>query len=264
MRNNNKILCFLKNRFRPLLYSLLLLLSSINCLAEQPISHPKISIIIDDLGNHPHLDSEIASLPGPIVCSVLPYRPFTKAVIKQAKQRQKPIILHIPMQAQSEVALGAGGLTTQLNKNHFTRILQRQLAAYPDIQGVSNHMGSKLTQNQEHMEWLMEELSKHDLFFVDSRTAINSLAEKTAKQYNIPSLHRDVFLDNIKNYQAVDKQFQALLNLAKKYGQAVAIGHPYPITVKYLQQAIPKLAEQGIELVPISELLSPIHNADLN
>ncbi len=268
MLNTNTIPYLLRNSLKymlkPILYSLLLLLGSITCLAEQSTSQAKISIIIDDLGNHPNLDSAIANLPGPIVCSVLPYRPFTKAVIEQAKQQQKPIILHIPMQAQAEIALGAGGLTSQFNKEHFTRVLQRQLAAHPDVQGVSNHMGSKLTQNQEHMAWFMEELSKHDLFFVDSRTACNSVAEKTAKQYNIPTLHRDVFLDNIRNYQAIDKQFQELLTIAKKYGHAVAIGHPYPVTIKYLQQAIPKLAEQGIELVPINELLNLTHKTDLN
>lgn len=246
----------LKHMLKFILYSLLLLIGSTICLAEQPASQAKISIIIDDLGNHPNLDTATANLPGPIVCSVLPYRPFTKAVIAQAKQQQKPIILHIPMQAQAEIALGAGGLSTQFNKDHFTQVLQRQLAAHPDVQGVSNHMGSKLTQNQEHMTWFMEELSKHDLFFVDSRTACNSVAEKTAKQYHIPTLHRDVFLDNIRNHQAIDKQFQELLNTAKKYGHAVAIGHPYPVTIKYLQQAIPKLAEQGIELVPIADLLN--------
>jgi len=239
-----------------ILTSLLLLISWVS-LAENEPAHPKISIIIDDLGNHPELDSQVADLPGPVVCSVLPYRPFTKKLIAKAKQLQKPIILHIPMEAESEIALGAGGLSTQLDKPRFIRILQRQLLAHPDVQGVSNHMGSLLTKDEQYMDWFMEELSKHSLFFVDSRTACHSVAERTAKKHGISSLHRDVFLDNIRTTAEIDKQFQELLTMAKKTGHAIAIGHPYPVTLNYLALALPKLAEQNIDLVPIAELLNP-------
>ncbi len=215
----------------------------------------QISIIIDDLGNHRHLDQKVVNLPGPVVCSVLPYRHFTDAVMQQAKANHKPIILHIPMQALADHKLGLGGLTTDMAKQQFIDILTFQLQNYPGIQGVNNHMGSRLTQDNERMQWFMEELANHPLYFVDSRTAGSSVAEKMAKQYQIPTIHRDVFLDNKPTIQAIDKQFQRLIALAKRYGHAVAIGHPYPATLAYLEKAIPKLAEQGIELVPISALL---------
>ena len=37
---------------------------------------------------------------------------------------------------------------------------------------------------------------------------------------------------------------------------AIAIAHPYPETLAYLKKALPTLAEQGIRLVPISELVA--------
>jgi polysaccharide deacetylase 2 family uncharacterized protein YibQ len=43
--------------------------------------------------------------------------------------------------------------------------------------------------------------------------------------------------------------------MARKRGQAVAIGHPFPETLEVLEKALPGLEEQGFELVTIGELL---------
>jgi polysaccharide deacetylase 2 family uncharacterized protein YibQ len=43
--------------------------------------------------------------------------------------------------------------------------------------------------------------------------------------------------------------------LAKQRGQVVAIGHPYPATLELLERELPRLAEQGFELVKVSELV---------
>jgi polysaccharide deacetylase 2 family uncharacterized protein YibQ len=43
--------------------------------------------------------------------------------------------------------------------------------------------------------------------------------------------------------------------LARKRGQVIAIGHPYPATLDLLERELPRLAEEGFELVRVSELL---------
>ena len=43
--------------------------------------------------------------------------------------------------------------------------------------------------------------------------------------------------------------------LARKRGAVVAIGHPYLATLEFLERELPKLEEQGIDLVSISELV---------
>ena len=45
--------------------------------------------------------------------------------------------------------------------------------------------------------------------------------------------------------------------LARKRGSAVAIGHPYPATLELLERELPKLADEGFMLVPLSELFEP-------
>jgi hypothetical protein len=50
-------------------------------------------------------------------------------------------------------------------------------------------------------------------------------------------------------------EFERLKALARKQGSAVAIGHPFPETLKVLERELPKLHDEGFELVRISELL---------
>jgi polysaccharide deacetylase 2 family uncharacterized protein YibQ len=59
---------------------------------------------------------------------------------------------------------------------------------------------------------------------------------------------------------AIDKEFQRLKQLARTRGSAVAIGHPYPETLSYLESVLPGLASEGIDLVTIEELLRDDQN----
>jgi hypothetical protein len=48
---------------------------------------------------------------------------------------------------------------------------------------------------------------------------------------------------------------KAVERLARKRGSVVAIGHPYTATLELLERELPKLADEGFELVTISELV---------
>ena len=69
-----------------------------------------------------------------------------------------------------------------------------------------------------------------------------------------PYLERDVFLDNERDAGAIRRQLALAVRRAREQGRAIAIGHPYPETVRVLRERIPHLREQGVLLVPISQL----------
>jgi len=104
---------------------------------------------------------------------------------------------------------------------------------------------------------LMAELrSRGDLFFVDSYTTDASVALRMAREHGVPSTRRDVFLDHTQTTEAIDRQFRRLKALARSRGVAVGIGHPYNVTVDYLERAIPTLRAEGFELVTVSEAIA--------
>jgi len=215
-----------------------------------------IAIIIDDLGNKSS-DVQAINLPGAVACAFLPHTPHAQRLAKLAHANNKEVLLHVPMQSMhDDKKLGPGSLMLDMSESEFIKIFQEDLASIPHVQGVNNHMGSLLTRHPGHMLWLMQEINRHgDLFFVDSRTTAHSVARMVANENNVPSLTRDVFLDAEDNADFVNKQFDRLLKIARTHGYALAIGHPYPDTMKVLKKRLQELESEQVDLVPVSIML---------
>jgi len=249
---------WLKKLITSLLNIFLFILLSYPCAWATP-TEPQIAIIIDDLGFNYHNGLRAVKLPGEVTYAILPHSPYGTNLATQAHNKGKEIMLHLPMQAIANISPGPGTLNTQMQKEEFLIELRSNLSSVPYITGLNNHMGSLLTQKATPMNWLMDELKERNLFFVDSRTSHCTVAEHIAQTNGIPSTHRDVFLDNKQDIEYIHHQFVRLLLLAKRRGNAVAIAHPYPATLYYLEYALPKLAKHGFKLVSASALIPTYH-----
>ncbi|MET0067192.1 MAG: divergent polysaccharide deacetylase family protein [Candidatus Thiodiazotropha sp.] len=215
----------------------------------------RIGLIIDDLGNQKARGEQLVALPGPLTLAFLPQTPFAWHLASLAYEQGKEIMLHLPMESDNGLALGRGALTLEMSRERFLRTLRRNLSSVPYLSGVNNHMGSLLTRDPTSMRWLMTELRREGLYFIDSRTTEMTLAERVADTQQIPNSRRDIFLDNIPNEDAIREQLLKLVALARKRGSAIGIGHPYTATIKVLREELPALQRQGIELVPVSEIV---------
>ncbi|MEC7816777.1 MAG: divergent polysaccharide deacetylase family protein [Pseudomonadota bacterium] len=221
---------------------------------------PTIAIIIDDMGHNLPEGERLARLDQPITLAFLPYRRHTVPLARLAHQHHKEIMLHAPMANTRNIGLGPGGLTPDMDERAIAQTLRRALQAIPHVQGVNNHMGSLLTQQLQPMDWVMRELDRYPLYFVDSRTIASSVAGQVAEAYDIPNLTRDVFLDHEQTEAFVDQQFKLLIQKAKENGTAIGIGHPHKVTVDYLEKHLPALDEQGIAVATVSGIWAMRNN----
>ena len=218
-----------------------------------------ISIIIDDLGNNLQQGRRAIRLPGPVACAILPHTPFGALLAQEAYESRKQIILHLPMQSADGTEPGPGSLQLNMGPSEISATLDGDLRTVPYAIGVSNHMGSLLTQRPEPMRWLMQALAdRGNLFFIDSRTTADTVAAKTATELGIPNLERNVFLDDDKNIDMIAQQFERLIALARERGGALALGHPYPETLTVLERLLPELEGHSVLLVAPSVLLEHI------
>jgi polysaccharide deacetylase 2 family uncharacterized protein YibQ len=215
-----------------------------------------VAIIIDDIGYNKSQGLAAINIPGNLTYAIIPHSPHSKFLATAAHNKQKEIILHAPMSNIHNHPMGQSGLTNDMSKEHFDHTLLDALASVPYISGVNNHMGSLLTQMQRPMEWTMKTIKENGLYFIDSRTPPASIAWKTAQQFNIASLKRDVFLDHKRDSIFIAEQFERFINIAKRRGYAIAIGHPYPETIEYLKNNINRLKAHGIRLKIASELVN--------
>jgi len=213
---------------------------------------PTIAIIIDDMGHNLEEGERLAALEQPLTLAFLPWRRHTLRLARLAHSRNKEIMLHAPMANTHNFDLGPGGLTADMDEQTMTLTLRRALQSIPYVQGVNNHMGSLLTQQLRAMDWVMKELNRYPIYFVDSRTIASSVAGDVARAYSIPSVTRDVFLDHEQTEEFVHRQFRLLIKRARENGTAVAIGHPHKVTVDYLEKHLPLLDQEGIAIATIS------------
>jgi polysaccharide deacetylase 2 family uncharacterized protein YibQ len=135
--------------------------------------------------------------------------------------------------------------------------LRKDIKDVPYIVGVNNHMGSKLTSRSDQMNQIFTILKKENLFFVDSRTAPKSQGKASARLLKLKFAQRDVFLDNVQNTQYIAGQLKELVDIAKKHGSAIGIGHPYKATLETLSLELPKLKNK-VKIVRASQLVRDI------
>ena len=218
---------------------------------------PRIAIIIDDLGYQLEAGRRSINLPGPVACAILPATPRSTRLAETAFANGKDVLLHLPLEPVSRDGQSdPGGILLDMSRDQFAMTFAADLETVPHAIGVNSHRGSMLTRHPGHMGWLMEELRAHgDLIFVDSYTTHKSVALQLARERGVRAIKRDVFLDPDRLPETIEREFGRLKDLARKNGVAVGIGHPYPSTLALLEREIPKLSDEGIELVSISELV---------
>lgn len=216
---------------------------------------PAISIIIDDLGYRLKHGTRAVNLPGKITFSFLPHSPHAKKLAEQAHLRQQEIMVHIPMESSEAKRMGPGGLHHGMSEQELAKTVKENLAAIPHAIGFNNHMGSLLTRMDSSMAMVMKAAYRPGLYFIDSKTTHDSVALQHAKNAGIYGATRDVFLDHVKTRTFIENQLDVLVDKARKKGTAIAIGHPYKLTLEVLEQWIPHAEARGVKLVNISELI---------
>lgn len=215
---------------------------------------PRIAIIIDDIGYGLAAGERALNLPGPVAYAVLPETPRGRTLAEKAYASGKEVLLHLPLQSTEFGAFNdPGRLDLDMTRRQFANMFDADFRSVPHVVGINSHRGSLLTRHPGHMAWLMEEIGRRgNLFFVDSYTTAESVALDVAHEAGIPAVRRDVFLDPDPAPATIAREFARLKKLAWQRGFAMGIGHPHPATLALLEEALPKLADEGVELVSIS------------
>jgi len=221
-----------------------------------PVKRGKVAIIVDDLGRGTHNARQLLAIRQPVTFAILPGEPHAAQVAELAHAAGREVMLHAPMEPQGFPVIDPGDDALLLSQSETE--LRAQMAALlklvPHAAGANNHMGSRFTEDERAMAVVMGVLRERGLFFVDSLTSSRSVGTAMAENAGVAALRRDVFLDNVADVGAIAQQLRLLAKKARRNGSAVGICHPYPETLQALRQELPKLAEEGIEFVPVSAL----------
>ncbi|MCW8822278.1 MAG: divergent polysaccharide deacetylase family protein [Sulfurovum sp.] len=222
-----------------------------NVMLTDRTTKPKLAIIIDDVSTRNQLnkieDTGIKMTPSIFPPSKLSMTSHTLAT------GLKHYMIHLPMESGSaQFNTQYKTLITTFSDEEIEARVKELRKLFPTARYINNHTGSVFTDDYHAMETLYTALRKEGFMFVDSRTIGSTKVPQIAEEFGDAYVARDIFIDNEHNVPYIHRQLQKAVNMAKKKGYAIAIGHPHKMTMKALSSAAGIF--QDVELVYIDEL----------
>lgn len=211
---------------------------------------PKLAIVIDDV-SFPWQVRMMKEIPYKVNPAFFPPTAGHPETVRLSNEFEFAMI-HLPLEAKHYSRPEIETLNVVDSEDVIRNRIKKIKKLFPKIVYYNNHTGGYFTSNYEAMDKLIGIMKSEDLIFVDSRTAPNSKAPEIAKKYNMPLLSRDVFLDNSVNKSEIREQLKKAVVKAKKYGYAIAIGHPHKSTLEVLRDSKDLL--EGLEMVYVKDL----------
>jgi len=212
----------------------------------------KLVIIIDDVATFEHA-SMIKSLGLKITPSIFPAtktHPDTPNIARTFEF----YMIHLPMQAKHFDSPEIGTLTINESFESMHEKIKKIRKDFPRAKYTNNHTGSRFTSDFDAMDKAYRALIEQGFVFVDSKTIAQTAVARAAKKHNQPYISRDIFLDDDPSASAVRRELVAAVNLAKKRGYAIAIGHPKKNTIAVIKESKNNLLKD-VDVVYLKDIL---------
>lgn len=232
--------------------------------AAEDIKTAKMVIVIDDFGSWDQSGvSTMLSIDAPLTCAVMPMVDNSTQNARMVREANKEVILHMPMEAYVHLPDSWYGPMMIGNYDSREDVFKKLTTALYSIEGASGfniHIGSGVCLHEDVVSAIYDWSKENKLPFLDSRTHINTICEKVAKDKNIKYLGRDEFLEpeGDRSYNGVVRHLLKGAEIAKEKGYSIVIGHVGvhggENTAKAIKDTLPKLKEMGIEIVTLSNL----------
>ena len=212
----------------------------------------KLVLIIDDVATFEHA-SMVKSIGLKITPSIFPAtktHPDTPNIARTFEF----YMIHLPMQAKHFDSPEIGTLTINESFESMLEKIKKIRKDFPRAKYTNNHTGSRFTSDYDAMDKAYRALIEQGFIFVDSKTIAQTAVARAAKKYNQPYISRDIFLDDDPSAAAVRRELVAAVNLAKKRGYAIAIGHPKKNTIAVIKASKNNILKD-VEVVYLKDIL---------
>ena len=212
----------------------------------------KLVLIIDDVATFEHA-SMVKSIGLKITPSIFPAtktHPDTPNIARTFEF----YMIHLPMQAKHFDSPEIGTLTVNESFESMHEKIKKIRKDFPRAKYTNNHTGSRFTSDYDAMDKAYRALIEQGFIFVDSKTIAQTAVARAAKKYNQPYISRDIFLDDDPSAAAVRRELVAAVNLAKKRGYAIAIGHPKKNTIAVIKASKNNILKD-VEVVYLKDIL---------
>ena len=217
---------------------------------EKAKKNAQLIFVFDDGGQNLEHLNKFLELPFPITVAVLPQITHSVEAAELVRKSGNEVILHQPMQSvNASINPGPGAITPDMSEEEIISQLFVNINQVGPVAGMNNHEGSGITADAEKMALILQMASENGIYFLDSRTNVETQVPYVARELGYTWYERNIFLDNEKTKENALAELKKGLALANKNGNVIMIGHIWsadflPVLLK---EAYPELKEKGPE-----------------
>jgi polysaccharide deacetylase 2 family uncharacterized protein YibQ len=217
---------------------------------------PFVAFLIDDAGLDRRGTQRATRLQAPVTLSFMSYAADLSEQSAAARAAGHEVMLHLPMEPLDAKRNNPGpqALYVGLDEAELQRRLTWHLDRFSDYVGVNNHMGSRFTANAAGMSIVLNELSRRQVFWLDSLSGPSSAGPALARKRGLDAAERDLFLDDERS-PGIAHELAAMERIARTRGDVIVIGHPHASTLAAIETWMVTAKERGFSLVPVSAVL---------
>ena len=215
-----------------------------------------MAVVVDAMGSRRDVFESLRNLGRPVAIALLPGLPHSQAIAREASLSGMEVLLDLPMEPYRypQVDPGPGAVLMSTPEGEIRRLVGRQLEALPGVVGVTNYMGSRLTEDRAHMRAILGVLAAHRLFLVDTYSSNLSVAYDEARAMGIRAARRQIAVEQSRGEGVERASWSEVAKWTERRGEVIMVAHGQPTTVLLLQEYIPRWEAAGFKLVPVSEL----------
>ena len=216
-----------------------------------------IGLVIDDFGyRNDEISDGFLELDARLTYAVIPGHRHSTSFGQKAVESGYEVIVHMPMENTGKTyGEEEFVLMTAMDSETIQRRINNAIKDIPTAIGMNNHQGSKASADQHVMSNIAKVMKEREMFFIDSRTTVETIGETTMEVFGVPTARRNIFLDNEDDEEKIEKQLMKLAKRSEKDGSAIGIGHVKPKTLNVLSDQIPRLKKMGYKFEFVSNML---------
>jgi polysaccharide deacetylase 2 family uncharacterized protein YibQ len=222
--------------------------------------HTRIALVLYGFGDDAGAADSVFALPAPFAVALLPAGKTSPALFKAAHQRQREIVLLLPLEPVNypQVNPGPGTLLVTMKPARIASAVDHYLDQAGAVSAVANHMGSLATQDMTVMTAVYRTLRQHRLPFVHLMPAPGAVCKTLASEMGVAYEEAGAVLDTEprgRDTRALDRRWKTLLGEARARGELTVWIRFTPLTRQWLAHALDRKKLPGVDFVPLESLV---------
>ncbi len=220
----------------------------------------RLALIIDDYGDNAEVQRQFAALPGRFTAAVRPNVDGARELAAQARQAGMEVILNLPLEPQNypTTSPGPNSILVDLSGKEIRSRVRDALEVVGPVTGAKTYMGELAVEDRDVMRAVLEELAEKGVYLVDNTTSTYSTVEDLAREIGVQVFHAGSAEEVDRRHRGVgtlEIRFADLVKRATARGWGIGIIHSRESMIQILKEEMPRLLEQGIVVLPLTEVM---------